>query len=59
MARKIKTYAKSKIYHPKFSGSEFSTNIITDNITKKDGNVINRRSDNANFASKWVSEHQM
>lgn len=59
MAKKITKYEKSKIYHPKYSGSEFCCNIITDNITTSDGNVINRRSDNANYARKWVSEHQM
>ena len=59
MAKTVTKYTKNKIYHPKYSGSEFCNNIITDNITKEDGNVINRRSDNAGFASKWVSEHQM
>ena len=59
MAKKITKYTKSKIYRPKYYSSDFSTNIITDNITKKDGNVINRSSENASYASKWVSEHQM
>lgn len=59
MAKKITSYTKSKIYRPKYCSSEFSTNIITDNVTKKNGNVVNRRSDNAAFAKKWVSEHQM
>lgn len=59
MAKKVTKYSKSKIYHPKYYSSDFCTNIITDNVTKNDGNVINRRTDNAAFASKWVSEHQM
>ncbi len=59
MAKTIRHYEKSKIYRPRRSGSIFSTNIITDNVTEKDGKVHNISDDNAVYARKWVDENHL
>lgn len=57
--RFIKTENGSILKDGDFTGSYFSQNIITDNKTKKNGNVVNKRSDNAAFARKWVDDNHL
>ncbi len=59
MAKKITTYNKAKIFHPKNIVPIGETNIITDNVTKLDGCVKNQSPINADMARKWVDENHM
>lgn len=55
MPHKIKSLGKTRIYRPKrVIAPTFETNIITDNITLPDGNVVNASEDNAEYARDWV-----
>lgn len=59
MSYKIKKADKAKIYRARPNGVAgiFSTNIITDNKTTADGNVVNKSPYNAVAAREWVDEN--
>ncbi|MFT3952649.1 MAG: hypothetical protein QM689_12030 [Oscillospiraceae bacterium] len=48
----------TRIYQPRCVSPLFATNIITDNVTNSDGNVINRDEVNAYYARKWVDDNK-
>ncbi|MEG0614878.1 MAG: hypothetical protein RR540_03905 [Oscillospiraceae bacterium] len=54
---KVSKAARQKIYNANTKSPLFSTNIITDNKTKPDGNVENFNESNAAFGRKWVDDN--
>lgn len=55
MSRKIRNLGKTKIYRPnRVVAPTFETNIITDNKTLPNGNVVNVSEENAEYARDWV-----
>lgn len=56
---KVKKIEKAKIYHPKTIIPEFAANIITNNVTKPNGNVVNSHEQNSEFARKWVDDNHL
>jgi len=59
MPKKIHNVEIAKIYRPKNVIPTGATNIITDNITTKNGCVVNSCEENAIYARKWVDENQL
>lgn len=59
MSKTINHFEKSRVYRPHRSGSLFATNVITDNVTDKNGNVHNKCEANANYARHWVNENHL
>ncbi len=57
MAKKIHHYEKSKIYLPKNVVPLNQCNVITDNVTDKQGNIHNKSFSDIVLAKEFIDEN--